>query len=143
MEQIKESLSVLWISPARDDLSRVLWCIFVAVLLCGIYLIYRRATVGKALGLLTEKGCFSPESAKTAEELGLKNESALTADAHLIKRLDGEKKRYYIPEELKKKAEYMQKAGTAKWWHACLGILGLYLVLVILYHILPDLIGKF
>lgn len=143
MEQIKESLSVLWISPVRDDLAQILWCIFAAVLLCGAYLIYRRATVGKALRLLTEKGCFSEESAKTCEELGLKNASSLMADAHLVKRLEGEQTRYYIPEELKKKAEYMQKAGKAKWWQALLGILGLYLVLVVLYHVLPDLLGKF
>ena len=143
MEQIKESLSVLWISPVKDDLARILWCIFAAVLLCGAYLIYRRATVGEALRRLSENGCFSEESAKTAEALGLKKASSLTADAHLVKTVDGDQKRYYIPEELKKKAEYMQKAGKAKWWQAFLGIAGLYLVLVILYHILPSLLGNF
>ncbi len=143
MEQIKESLSVLWISPARDEMARILWCIFVAVLLCGAYLIYRRQTVGKALRFLTENGCFSEETAKTVKELGLKNPSSLTADARLVKAVDGEEKRYYIPEELKKKAEYMQKAGKAKWWQALLLILAMYLVLVVLYHLLPDLLGKF
>ncbi len=142
MEQIKESLSVLWISPTRDELSRLLWCIFLAVLLCGAYLVYRRMTVGKALSLLTEKGCFSEESAKTAEELGVKNPAFFTADARLVKKTEGETPRYYIPEELKKKAEYMQKAGKAKWWHALLAILALYLVLVVLYYLLPAILDN-
>lgn len=143
MEQIKESLSVLWISPVKDDLSRLLWCVFLAVVLCGIYLIYRRATVGKALRLLSEKECFSEETAKTAEELGLKKSAGLTADARLVKKTAGETARYYIPEELRKKAEYMQKSGSVKWWQALIGILALYLVLVVIYHVLPDLLGKF
>lgn len=143
MEQIKESLSVLWISPARDDLARLLWCAFAAVLLCAAYLIYRRATVGKAIALLTQKECFSEESAKTVEELGLKNAAGLSVDARLVKKTADETPRYYIPEELKKKAEYMQKAGRAKWWQAGLSILAMYLVLVILYHVLPGFLGKF
>ena len=143
MEQIKESLSVLLISPLRDEYARLLWCIFIAVLLCGAYLLYRRATVCRALKSLTEKECFSEETAKTAEELGIKKESDLTADAHLVKKVGEKPSRYFIPENLRKKAEYMQKAGKAKWWQALGGILALYLVLVVIYHILPTLLGQF
>ena len=64
MEQIKESLSVLLISPLRDEYARLLWCIFIAVLLCGAYLFYRRVTVCRALKSLLEKECFSEDTAK-------------------------------------------------------------------------------
>ena len=142
MEQVKESLSVLWISPAKDDLSRLLWCVFLAVLFCGAYLIYRRVTVGEAIGALMKNDCFSPESAKTPKELGLKGTSGLLQDARLVKKTEDAETRYYIPEELRKKAEYMQKSGKAKWWQALLSILALYLVLVVIYYLLPAILDN-
>lgn len=143
MEQVKESLSVLWVSPVRDDLARLLWCIFLAVLLSGAYLIFRRATVGKALKSLTEKGCFSEETALSASALGLADTRGLEADARLVKKTVEDTPRYFIPEECRKKSEYMLRAGKTKWWQALLGILGLYLILVVLYYVLPELLGRF
>ncbi len=159
MEQILESLSVLFIPPFTDTLSTLLWCAFLAVLGSLIYLFYRRATFGAALRLLMEKGCHSPETALPACEL--------TENRRILKALDSQERliakasdqmeealrkekgacqqqlRYYIPQDRQKKAEYFFKASSGKAWQIVLAVLGLYLTLVLLYYFLPGLLNSF
>ncbi len=141
LETVKESLSVLWIAPWQDTLAMILWAIFLAALLTLGYLLLRRFGLGRAIEALTAAGCVDEGSAKSAEELGLHR--GLDGIDRLIERVDGEPPRYYLPQERQKKAEFFSKTLSTKWWIILLEILALYLVLVILYYILPDLLAGF
>ena len=164
MEQILESLSVLLIPPFTDTLSTMLWSAFLAVLGVLLYLFYRRFTFGAALKLLLERGCTSPESALSGRELTKKKHilKALGNQDRLVVKIlpetgetestpePGNKKsdllrqttRYYIPEDRQKKAAYFFKASSGKIWQIVLAVLGLYLALVVLYYLLPDLLNN-
>jgi len=140
-EVIRESLSVLYFSPFEDDLSLILWCAFLGMIGALIYLIYRRQTLGKAILSLQEKGCTTEEGAKTPQELGL-SPKLFQGQGRLfgkIKREDGSFA-YYLPDSCREKAAALLKAASSKPWVIALGILGMYFLVLIIYHILPDLL---
>lgn len=145
MRSILDSLSVLFISPLRDENALLMWCVFLAVVGVWLYLICRRAGLGRAIRALEEALAFTPESAKSEKELGKGAARGLRARDRLIKTVpgDGGETKYYLPEENLKKAAYFKKAGTSPLWQTLLGFVGLYLVLVLAYYFLPDLIEAF
>lgn len=138
-EVIKESLSVLYFSPVGDDLGLILWAIFLAAAAVLVDLALRRGPMGRAIRALREKGCSDEKSALTARALGLKKEP-LFPD-RLIERVtvEGEETRFYLPTENEKKARGLEKAAGTRPWHALLCLAALYLTLVLLYHLLPEI----
>lgn len=145
MEQILESLSVFVISPFEDKFAGIMWCIFLAVILVFVSTLRQRATLGKAVKALQEKGCATAETALSAEELGKIPSSALKTRDRLIRTVteEGKPVRYFLPEENRKKAETLLKATSTPIWLAILEIAALYVVLAILYHLLPWLLDQF
>ncbi len=140
MQVILESLSVLWISPFRDSTATSVWCVFAAVVGAWIYLVVRRVSLGKAVRALEQNGCHTAETAGSAEKLGI-SPSAISPKEKLIARVEKDGvTHYFLPEESKKKAEYFKKAGGGPLWLNLLLILGAYLVMVITYYLLPDLL---
>ncbi len=145
MDQILESLSVFVISPFQDELAMMMWCVFLAVVLALGFTAVQRFSLGKAVKILMENGCFSEESAKSAKELGAFREKSVKRYDRMIEtvKAEGKPNRYFLPEERKKKADALLKTASSPIWQILLGILGLYVLLAILYYILPLLLAKF
>ena len=145
MQEFLEWLSVIVIPPWKDDLALTVWCVFLAVVGVWIYLRVRRATLGKAIRALLDAGHTAPETAATAQELGV-SQKVLDAPDRLMAavRAEGEAPRYYLPEENRKKAECFQKAASgARWWVTALAICAAYLVMLLSYYFIPDLFEIF
>ncbi|MBR2634987.1 MAG: hypothetical protein IKD31_05355 [Clostridia bacterium] len=142
MEQIKESLSVLFISPTENLLATLMWCVLAGVFGVYIYLNYRNATLGRLVRILCEKKAHSAESAVEAETLGkaLVN-LALKGKDRLVVRVEeeGSPLRLYLPEDRIKKGNYLAKSTASPWWLNLLVLILFYIVMVILYYILPVL----
>ena len=141
MQQILESLSVIFISPFRDTFSGLLWCVFLAVILAIAYHSFRRRAILAVLKKLSEEGCVSSNTAKDARLLfGEKEPLALRFRDRLIACTNEEPPRYYLPEECTEKAAYYRKSGNSPAWQILLGIVALYAALVAIYYLLPTII---
>jgi len=90
---------------------------------------------------LIREGCVDPESARSAAELGIPSatEAKLANPSErLIVCVEEEgTKRYYIPSDRIRKAQYLAGRADSGFWMTVGSIVGLYFVLVILYHLLP------
>lgn len=139
LQVILESLSVFWISPVKDTLAGLLWCVFIASVGGLIYLLIQRQTLGRFLTALMREGCETPESAKSLKELNLHR--LPQSRGRWIGRVEGEEERYFLPEEQKKKAESFLKLSEAKPWQTLLIVVGLYFALVAIYYLLPGFLG--
>ncbi len=136
MTDVLHSLSVLWVSPARDALATVLWCLWLGVVLASVYAYGRGRTLGRAINALKEAGAESPETAKTASQLGLKGlrARALKSRDHLIAREgDG----FYLPPETAEKARAVTRFAPAGWWGIPLTALLGYALLVAAWYVIP------
>lgn len=145
MEQILESFSIFVISPFQDSLAGIMWCVFLAVVLVLVSSMYQRATLGKAIRILREKGSTTPENALPGKELGKIPASALKGRGRLIEKTVTEKgeERYFLPEENSKKADALLKTTSTPLWLALLELLALYLILAILYYVIPWMFDLF
>ena len=150
MAQVLESLSVIFLSPAKDKLSFLLWCVFGAVLLVLVYLKYRRNTLGRAVRTLLEGEIFEEEKALPAEKITQKKGvlKALDGRDRLVANVEKDGvKHYYIPEDRRKKAEYLFKASGDSFLVTLGSAAALYAVLVALYYLLPiifpEIFGTF
>ncbi len=140
MAQVLESLSVIFLSPAKDQLSFLLWCIYGAVLLVLVYLKYRRMTLGRVVRTLLEGEIVSPEAAIPSERISQKKAvlKALETRECLIATVEKEGETcYFIPEERRKKAEYLMKASGDSFLYTLGTAAALYATLVALYYLLP------
>ena len=143
MEVVWESLSVMVVLPFQDSTATLLWCAYLGIMGVLVTLAYQRMTLGKAIAALKEKGCRDPESACSAEELGL-SLPLFSGSERLICHSEDAEPRYWLPEENEGKAAGFVKAASWKLWQIPLFVVGLYLLLVIVYHLIPlvqDLIA--
>ena len=145
MEQILESRSIFVISPFQDTLAGILWCVFLGVVLVFVATLHQKATLGKAVKILREKGSTSEENALSKQDLGKIPPSALKGSGRLIETVVGEdgRERYFLPEKNFKKADAVLKTTSTPIWLALLEILALYLVLAILYYLIPWMFDLF
>ena len=144
MDVLLDSLSVLWISPFRDQTALTLWCVYVGILLVFFYLQYRRITLGKILRALIDAGCDSPETAKSAEELGVRI-GLFSEKDRLAVRIspEGGVDKFYLPRERMKKAAYFLKASGGGPLRLFLVIVLAYFVLMFAYYFGPSLLTLF
>ena len=139
MEQIKESLSVLFIPPWQDEIAMVAWCIYLSVVGVWIYLTWRRVTVGRAIRTLLDSACTTEESAKTAAELKV-SPKAFPARERLIAQVETDGvTRYYLPEDRMKKAGYFLNVSGGKVWKTLLFLAGAYVVMILSYYFAPTI----
>ncbi len=145
MDQILESLSVVFISPLKDELATLMWCVFLAVVLVFVSTLRQKVTLGKAVKFFMEKGAFTPETALGKAELGKISPSALKSGYRLMEKVSekGKEDKYYLPEKNHKKAEAVLKATSTPIWLALLEIAAFYFFLVVLYYVLPYLLDGF
>ncbi len=141
MEQILESLGVIFISPFRDGLAGLLWCVFVAALGAFLYLVGKRKTLGAFLGELDRLSAHTVETGATKEALSHvkgfeKSWNSSEAFFEKAKREDGIEV-VFLPEEKRKKAEYLMKKSVSSPWEILLSVVALYACLVALYYLLP------
>ncbi|MBP5288354.1 MAG: hypothetical protein J6Z79_00590 [Clostridia bacterium] len=136
MSEILSFLATLWISPMRDDLAALLWCLWLGVVLATVYAYLRRMTLGRAITALRDGGAVSPETAMTPADLKLDRLAAraLQSRDRLIRK-EGEG--YYLPEETDKKARAVIRVGPSAWWVIPLVALGAYAALVAAWYIIP------
>ena len=137
MEQVWESLSVLWLSPLADTLATVLWGFFAGTVIAACYTVYRRRTLGGVLSALIGAEAFDEASAKTAEELGLGRirRRALASRDRLIEETDGG--RYFLPGDRREKADALLKSGKTPLWLVLLLILASYALMLALHAVIP------
>ena len=138
LNQIKESLSVLFVPPWRDEIAMVAWCVYLAVVGVWIYLTYRRVTLGKALRILLDAACTTEESAKTAAELKLGKKAGIS-DERLIATVEKDGvTRYFLPEDRLKKAQYFLGVSGGSLWKTLLFLAGAYIVMILAYYFAPS-----
>ncbi len=144
MQQIKESLSVIFISPLKDELAGLMWCVFLAMVLVLVSTLRQQATLGKVLKVLLEKGAFTAENALSQKEFGKISPSALKGKYRLIEKTgEGKDVKYFLPEKNHEKAHSVLKAGSTPLWLALLELCALYFLLVIIYYVLPLILDGF
>ena len=141
MEQILESLGVIFISPLRDGLATLLWCVFAAALGGLLYLVWKRKTLGAFLLELDRLSAHSPETGLTKDAVlalkgGEKYWNSPEAFFEKREREDGVTV-IYFPEEKRKKAEYLMKKSASSVKEILLSVASLYACLVALYYLLP------
>jgi hypothetical protein len=138
MEQILESLSVIFIPPTKDRLALLLWCAFASAVFVLVYLAYRKKTLGRIVSRILESGATDPEKAVSFEAEEEKRPLPEKYSDRLVETVEKDgKKSYYIPEDRLKKAEYLLKASGGSLKNVLLSVLALYVCLVALYYFLP------
>ena len=129
MQQILESLSVVFISPFRDSTAGLLWCVYLAVVAALVYTLSRRRRMKKLLFALQDKGAVSPESACTAKALAVPVPEAAALRAEKLVAVteneDGEAC-FYLPVERQEKVAALLKSGETGFWPVLGGLTGLY-----------------
>ena len=134
---------------ARAIAAWVIWGIGIGIVLLSLYSFYQRRVLGGVLRLLIRENAISEETAKTAAELGLSGKRvllfAVKHDATLkkmIKTVEGEEERLYLPEEQKYRAEvrFEEKGGAVSLIVTAVLTFGACLLLV---KLLPAVLGLF
>ena len=149
MNQILESLSALLIplfdeEGRLDTLGGICWCVFIGVVLVFISVIRQNATLGKVIKTLREKGANSEEKAIPLSELGKLPSSAYKGNETLFATVEKDGKCcLYLPEKSEKKANALLKACDAPLWLMLLELVGFYLVLLVLSHLIPWVFSIF
>lgn len=103
-------------ASARATARNIILGLCIGIILAALYAAYQRGVVGKPVRALLRAEALSPDSAKSLSELGLAGNPFVCFElAHnrvlksLIRELpaagDEEEPRYYIPEELKYRAD--------------------------------------
>ncbi|MBR5295135.1 MAG: hypothetical protein IKU24_00930 [Clostridia bacterium] len=144
MQQILESLSVIFISPLKDELAGLMWCVFLAMVLVLVSTLRQRATLGKVIEKIKEKGAISEETALSAKELGKIPSSAVKGKFRLIESVQTKEGiKYFLPQRNLAKADAILKAGSTPLWLALVELAAFYILLVIIYYVLPYLLDGF
>lgn len=109
---VKEFENITFTEQTAKNVQLVVWGLAIGFFLAALFSLYQRFVVGAPIRALLRLEALSPENAKTEEELGVKGNALFhraliknTAVQKLIKRTEGEPCGYYIPEELKYRAE--------------------------------------
>ena len=129
------------------DYKQVLWAFMIGASCAAVYLFMVRRILGTFVRKLLEHDAFSPETAVSFEELGLKK-------SFLIKRslrpgtdfsqtvLESEGK-YYIPEDMLEKAESKYKGASGGVLILLLAIAVFAIVTAVAIYVFPQLADMF
>ncbi|MBQ4037343.1 MAG: hypothetical protein IJC84_04380 [Clostridia bacterium] len=146
MQQILESLSVVFISPFRDSTAGLLWCVYLAVVAALVYTLIRRGRLKKLVLALQDKGAVSPETALSEEQLAipLPDEKSLRQEKLVaVTENDDGDPCYYLPAERQEKIASLFKAGETRLLPVLGGLVGLYALLVAAYYLIPMILNGF
>lgn len=102
-------------AASRTMTRNVIVALCIGIVLASLYAAYQRGVVGKPVRALLRAEAFSPESAKTLAELSLASNPFVVFEIErnrvlrglicVVEGEEGEEPRYYIPEELKYRAD--------------------------------------
>lgn len=142
-------------SSGKITLPLAVWAIILGIILSWIIIIYKQRIIGAFVRAILDAGAISPETAKTAEELGQDhNVSALSSfrkstalhrmvivcgdeeragDKKYRPEID-EKTRFYIPEENLKRAEEQYGGKGTSVWVIIAGVVGLLVLGVLITY---------
>ena len=118
---VREYEHIAFTATTARNVQLVVWGICIGFFLASLFSLYQRFVVGAPIRALLRAQAFSKESAKSGEELGIKQGSLFgrileknTAVQRLVKRVE-KTDAYYIPEDLKYRAElrYEKKGNPA------------------------------
>ena len=145
-------------------LELIVWSLFIGIMVAGAIAVYNKRFLGGFVRKLIEEEAFSPEKALTLEELGFENNKLLQReilkgvifksivyekDDEVViqdksavpvfhEELDFEKARFYVPYELRHRAELkFDKKGTHIMLMVISSVFFLALALLILYFSEP------
>lgn len=152
----REYASFTFDESARTTARNLIIALCVGIILAAFYAFYQKQVPGAVVRAILRAKAFDPESAKTAEELGLQKNPFLRHELRknmTLKRLikiaedeapsENSAPRYYIPEDLKYRAEvrYENKGnGVFGLIFTILVTLGLGILLI---KTLPAILGLF
>ena len=117
---VKKYEHIAFTEAAARNVQLVVWGICIGFFLASLFSLYQRFVIGAPIRALLRANALSPENAKTADELGFEQGSLYcrilaksSALQRLVKKAEGDIDRYYVPEDLKYRAELRyEKKGT-------------------------------
>lgn len=139
-------MNYLWFSPLESDLALLLWGVFLGAILALLYLLLLRGRTSRTVERILAGGCTDEASALPAEKLGLSpaalKRAGKGAAASVVRVLpDPQGDRAYVPEEKRRKAEYLAGKLRWKWWQFVLAVIALYAVMIGAHAVLPLFLG--
>ena len=145
-------------------IAMIVWSIYIGIMIACFVAVYQKNVVGKFVRTLLSAQATSPETAKTLEELGygkklgirrhLRGKTALSSIVYvegkdlqrdksgnilpaIRNKVNFDRDKFYIPEELKHRAEVrFEKKGSSLWWTLLIGIV-LFFVAIAAVQFLP------
>ncbi len=109
---VKEYEHIAFTATTARNVQLVVWGICIGFFLASLFSLYQRFVVGAPIRALLRLEALSPEAARNADELGFKKGSPFcrileknASVQRLVKKTEGETGSYYIPEDLKYRAE--------------------------------------
>ncbi len=131
---------------SAKTLTVLVWSLCAGILLAAVYMLYQKTVPGGVVRAILAAQALSPESAKTAGELGISSRLArhelcrnITLK-RMVRRVekDGEETRYYIPEEEKYRADVRyEKEGRSPAATLLLTAVLTFLLGLLLLRLLP------
>ena len=137
---------------ARATVRNVIIGFAIGILIAALYAFYQKNVPGAIVRALLREECLSQESAKTLTELKLDKNPLYAFELQhntFLKRLivtteNGEETgelRYFIPEELKYKAEFRYEKKGSGIVSLVLTLVAVVVVSVLLIRIIPSILG--
>ena len=151
--EAREYANFTFDAAARNTLRNVILAFCIGILLASLYTLYQKLVPGNIVRKLLGAQAHTPETAKTLAELSLDRNRLVAYElshnrvlAGLIKTVEGEgDTRYYIPEELKYRADvrFEEKGfGVAALLLTAVVVAGLALALIAFFPVFLSIIDN-
>lgn len=138
----------------------VIWSIFIGIVLGAFYTYYIKSILGSFVRRLLAEEAFTPQTAKKLDQMGfakniiirhaLRDKSPIRKIVKAAAPADGEGSsaprfdplaaRFYIPEELRYRADIMFDAKGSSLPVAIIAVLAFFVAALISFAVIPDLV---
>lgn len=148
-------ISDLW-TQTDNTLAKVIWAFYIGIVIASIVMWFNQKVIGRVVRTLLKREILSPDAAITAKEGGfsgffvlraLANEySALrrvvfcTVDKSKLKKKDFETAKFYIPEELKYRADVKYHGRNTSIVIIIAGAIAMFIMAVLCLEYIPKII---
>ena len=149
------SFSSLW-TDTVTTLDKVVWSIFIGIVIASLMLWYNRRVVGAVVRVLNRDRIHSPQKAKTLGEMGLNNRfirNALKRSDSVLRKTvytectkkkltekDFDEVKFYIPEELRHKSHYKYLSNNTTLPIILIFIVVMFILALLCIKYIPELL---
>lgn len=146
-------------SETSTTLDKVIWSVFIGAVIASVMFWFNQRVIGRAVRELVKRGALSADNALTLENAGINNffvrralckkDSTLrkviyaTSDKQKLKKDDFSSVGFYIPEELKIKAEVKYNAKNTTIPLIIITVIVMFLLALLCQKYLPILIDAY